>query len=123
MKKSELKQLIKETLHEIKVVNPKNTYSVSSPEYKKFYQYVELTNYWSPDTSVNPEGDVYFDPLNDFYFFYMIYTVADENNWGPDRCIITGKNFEDMLDSYGLDEEEDKDKIEQIKAKFREHHH
>jgi len=24
---------------------------------------------------------------------------------------------------YGLDEEEDKDKIEQIKAKFREHHH
>jgi hypothetical protein len=123
MKKSELKQLIKETLHEIKVVNPKNIYSVSSPEYKKFYQYVELTNYWSPDTSVNPEGDVYFDPLNDFYFFYMIYNTASENNWGPDRCIITKEDFEEMLDNYGLDEEEDKDKIEQIKAKFREHHH
>lgn len=119
MKKSELKQLIKETLHEIKVVKPGERYIVSSPEYKKFYQYVELTNYWSPDTSVNPEGDVYFDPLTDFHFFYIIYTYADKDNWQPDRCIITKENFEEMLHDYGL--EEDKNRIEQIKEKFREH--
>ena len=121
MKKSELKQLIRETIHEIKVTQPGGTYVVSSPEYKKFYQFVELTNYWTPGTSINPEADVCFDPLNDFYFFYMIYNIADEDKWQPDRCILTKENFEDMLDNYGLDEEEDKDKIAQIKEKFREH--
>lgn len=117
MNKNRLKQFIKEEIQkEIQIKRP--GYIVNSPEYKKFYQLIDLMDYWGIDGDVNPEGDVHFDPLNDFYFFYMLWTSAQKQNWTPNYCHLTNNDFEEMIhDNYSLDE----DDIEQVKAKFIEH--
>ena len=118
MNKNRLKQLIKEEIQkEIQVKRP--GYIVNSPEYKKFYQLIDLSEYWGVEESINPEGDVRFDPfLNDFYFFCMLWMSTQKQNWTPNYCLLTNDDYEAMIsDHYRLDEND----IEQIKAKFKEH--
>ena len=115
MKKSELQKIIKEELQkEIKINRPIN-YIVNSDEYKKFYQLVELCNYWNVD--VNPNGDADFSPLNNFYFFYALYTTALSENWTPEQCIVSKEDIEAVEDNFSLD----KGEIEQLINKLREH--
>ena len=113
-----LKRLIKEEIQKEIQVKPPG-YIVNSPEYKKFYQLIDLMGYWGVDGDINPEGNVYFDPfLNDFYFFYMLWTSTQKQNWTPNYCLLTNDDYETMIsDHYRLDEND----IEQIKAKFKEH--
>jgi hypothetical protein len=117
MKKSELKQLIKEEIqNEIQTKRP--GYVVKSPEYKKFHRFIELSEYWGTANDINDNGDVFFNPLNDFYFFYMLWNNALTKNWTPEYCLITNDEFEEMVhDNYELEDDE----IEQVKAKFIEH--
>jgi hypothetical protein len=116
MKKSIILKLIKEELHkEIKVNNPPQTYVVNSPEYKKFYQFVELCNYWGTD--VNSNGNIRF-PLNDFDFFYALYSTSLSEHWTPERCIVTVEDLDTVIENYGLEE---KWKIKELKDKLKEH--
>jgi hypothetical protein len=122
MKKSKLQQIIKEELQkEIKINKPNQIYVINSQEYKNFYQLVRWCNYW--DVDFNEEGMIHF-PLNDFDFFYMIYTIATDQQWTPDRCVINTDDLEETKMNYGLDDEEDISNIEknkQLEAKLKEH--
>jgi len=116
MKKSQLKQIIKEELQKEITVKPLSTLTVFSPEYKKFYQLVELCDYWGVEH--NEEGSILFNPeLNDYYFFCLIYTASQKQNWTPNYCRLTVEDFEEMVENYNLDESE----IQQVKDKFQEH--
>jgi hypothetical protein len=116
MKKPITLKLIKEELHkEIKINKPINTYRVNSPEYKKFYQFVELCDYWGVD--VNQDATISY-PLNDFDFFYILYTSALGGNWNPDLCIVDRDGFEIIKDNWGL---YDDNKIKELEDKLREH--
>jgi len=115
MKRSQLKQLIKEELqNEITLKRPASR--ISSPEYKKFYQFAELCEYW--DVNLNEDENLYFDPLNDFQFFYMLWNISPEMTWTPEYCIITDDEFEFLVkDVYELSDSQ----IQQVKAKIKEH--
>ena len=118
MKKAQLKQLIKEEIQNEINLKTLGAFRVSSPEYKKFYQFIELSIYWTDETdSVNPTGQIYFDPLNDFYFFYLLWTASQKQNWTPNYCLLTSEDFENMIYDNGLDENQ----IQQVKDKFKEH--
>ena len=115
MKKSQLKQIIKEELQKEITVKPPQ-FTVSSPEYKKFYQLVELCNYWGVE--YNEGGDIFFRPeLNDYYFFCLIHNASQQQNWTPNYCRLTDEDFEEMVENYYLNESQ----IQQVKDKFREH--
>jgi hypothetical protein len=122
MKKSKLQQIIKEELQkEIRVNKPRQIYVINSQEYKNFYQLVRWCNYWGVD--FNEEGMIHF-PINDFDFFYMIYTTATDEQWTPDRCVVSADDLEDTKNNFGLDDEEDISNIEknkQIEDKLKEH--
>lgn len=116
MKISELKQLIKEEIqNEIQV--KRSGYMVNSSEYKKFYQLIDLSTYWGVDESINSEGEIHFNPLNDFYFFDMLWSCAQKQNWTPNYCLLTNDDFETMVYDYNLNDDE----VAQVKNKFTEH--
>jgi hypothetical protein len=116
MKKSQLEQIIKEELQKEITVKPSLSLAVFSSEYKKFYQLVELCDYWGVE--YNAGNSILFNPeLNDYYFFCLIHNVAQKQNWTPNYCRLTTEDFEQMIEDYNLDESE----IQQVKDKFQEH--
>jgi hypothetical protein len=121
MKKSISLKLIKEELYkEIKVNKPTETYRINSPEFKRFFELIELCDYWGVD--INPEGSIRF-PLNNFDFFYMLYTSGLGENWNPDECIVDRDGFEIIKANWGLDNNDEytDDKIKELKNKLKEH--
>jgi hypothetical protein len=118
MKQTELQQIIKEEiLKEIKVNS--SAYVMASPEYKKFYQMIELNEYWGIDW----EGGGYsvdFNDLapNDFLFFYFINSFLPSDQMGPNKCIISVKNLEEGFMNWGIEDDPDAQQhvIDMIKA-------
>ena len=87
-----LRQLIKnEILKEIKVYKP---YIIASPDYKKFYQMVELNGYWNIDWK-DEYYEIDFNNLNEFDIFYLIYRTVSTEDFKPDRCIVTSEKLEE----------------------------
>ena len=104
-------------INEIKVTPPKKFYTINSPNYKSFYQMVKLNdewgiNNWDEDISID-----FINGLNDFYFFYFIYTLSNKSLWEPNKCVFTQEELEQGFYDWGIDEDENAQNkvIEKIK--------
>lgn len=91
-------------INEIKVNKPSSipikTWNINSDKYKKFYQFIELCEYWNVD--LGSEYDYDFD--RDYYFFTAIHNSIQENHWLPDHCIFTPEDFEELAVNFGFDD-------------------
>ena len=119
MKKHQLKQIIKETIKEIQVNQPKKLFIINSPEYKKFYQMVEINDYWGIDWKDEFHEIDFTEGLGDFDFFYFIFTIVTKNNWKSDKCILKEEDLKEGFEGWGI--EDDEEKQNEIMNKIKEH--
>jgi hypothetical protein len=116
-------------INEITVNKPSDlqlnkTWNINSDQYKKFYQFLELCDYWNVD--LGSQYDYDFD--RDYDFFTAIHNAIQNDHWLPDRCIFTPKDFEELAANYAFDtiyykdkDEEDIKTAKQIISKLKEH--
>jgi hypothetical protein len=97
-----LRQFIREEI--LKEIKINTDYIIASPEYKKFYQMVELNEYWDVDW----DGGYYsidFNYLNEFDLFYFIHSFILAEQWQPDMCTISKEDLEEGFANWNIDDD------------------